>query len=222
MSINYNPGIVTNGLVLCLDAGSPRSYPGTGTIWRDVSGTGNNGTLANGVGYNSSNLGSLTFDGIDDGVAVPNSSSLNFSSALTISSWFKFTALPTGELGIVRKELQWQLGLSDASTIRCLITTNGVTGWTAANDVAYSFATNNWYNMVMTFNGTNMLLYVNNILVKTASVTGAITTNSNLVQLGYQASYLNGNYSICQIYNIALSAAEITQNFNALRGRYGI
>ena len=63
MGTSYNPHIVSDGLVLCLDAANPRSYPGSGTSWYDLSGNGNNGTLVNGVGYSSDNAGSLVFDG---------------------------------------------------------------------------------------------------------------------------------------------------------------
>ena len=66
MALSHSPSIVTNGLVLCLDAANSKSYPGSGTTWTDLSGRGNNGTLVNGVGYNSGNLGSLVFDGVDD------------------------------------------------------------------------------------------------------------------------------------------------------------
>jgi hypothetical protein len=66
MALSHSPSIVTDGLVLCLDAGNPKSYPGSGTTWTDLSGNGNNGTLVNGVGYSGDNLGSLSFDGVND------------------------------------------------------------------------------------------------------------------------------------------------------------
>ena len=64
MALAHSPKIVTDGLVLCLDAGNPKSYPGSGTTWTDLSGQGNNGTLVNGVGYVGTNGGSLSFDGV--------------------------------------------------------------------------------------------------------------------------------------------------------------
>ena len=69
MSLSHSPKIVTNGLVLCLDAADQKSYPGTGTTWFDRSGNGNNGTLIGGVGYNSTNAGIIVFDGINDNVS---------------------------------------------------------------------------------------------------------------------------------------------------------
>jgi len=82
----HSPRIITDGLVLCLDAGNPKSYPGSGTTWTDLSGNGNNGTLTNGPTYNSGNLGSLVFDGVNDYV---NLGDLDLPAPFTLSIWFK-------------------------------------------------------------------------------------------------------------------------------------
>ena len=66
MSISGGPDIVENGLVLHLDAADTNSYPGSGTLWTDLSGNGNNGTLTNGPAYSSNNKGYFSFDGTDD------------------------------------------------------------------------------------------------------------------------------------------------------------
>ena len=66
MGLSHSPNIVTDVLVLCLDAANRRSYPGSGNSWLDLSGNGNNGTLTNGPTYSSANGGSLVFDGVDD------------------------------------------------------------------------------------------------------------------------------------------------------------
>ena len=217
------PRIVTSGLVLQLDAANTKSYPGSGTTWTDLSGNNNTSTLTNGPTFSSANGGSIVFDGSNDQATVSSSSSVNFTDVVSLSSWFNFTVLPTGEVPLIRKNDQWQLGLLNATTIRCLVRTNGTNGWVEGNDVSYTFLTNTWYNMVMTYNGSNMLIYVNNVLVKTATVTGAILTNANIIQIGYLLTvFLNGNISNCSIYNRALTAAEVQQNYNALRGRFGI
>ena len=216
-------GIVTSGLVLNLDAGNTTSYSGTGPNWTDLSGNGNNGTLIGGPTYSSANGGSIVFDGSNDQATVSSSSSVNFTDVVSLSSWFNFTVLPTDEVPLIRKNDQWQLGLLNATTIRCLVRTSGTNGWVQDNDVSYTFLTNTWYNMVMTYNGSNMLIYVNNVLVKTATVTGAILTNANIIQIGYLLTvFLNGKISNCSIYNRVLTAAEVEQNYNALRGRFGI
>jgi uncharacterized delta-60 repeat protein len=85
LAIHYNSKISTDGLVLCLDAANSKSYPGSGTTWTDLSGNGNNGTLTNGPTYNSSNLGSLSFDGIDDYSTL--TSNYTLSAGWTLSFW---------------------------------------------------------------------------------------------------------------------------------------
>ena len=84
MSFNNGPTIVTNGLVLALDAGDRNSYPGTGTTWRDLSGNNNNGTLTNGPTFNTGSLGSIVFDGVDDYVLI---NAFSLLAPLTICSW---------------------------------------------------------------------------------------------------------------------------------------
>lgn len=64
------PNIVTDGLVLYLDAANTKSYPGSGTTWNDLSGNGNNGTLINGYIFNSIGNGNLVFDGSNDYVNI--------------------------------------------------------------------------------------------------------------------------------------------------------
>jgi hypothetical protein len=91
LALSHSPQISLNGLVLCLDAANSKSYPGSGTTWTDLSGRGNNGTLVNGVGYNSGNLGSLVFDETNDFVNCGNSTTLNMSTETTLIHWLKFT-----------------------------------------------------------------------------------------------------------------------------------
>ena len=88
MALQHSPSIVTTGLVMCLDAANRRSYSGSGTAWNDVSGTGNNGTLLNGVSYESTNNGTLVFNGIDQYSSVPQSATNNITSnQITFGSW---------------------------------------------------------------------------------------------------------------------------------------
>ena len=92
MALSHSPRIVTNGLVLALDAANIKSYPGSGTTWTDLSGIGNNGTLTNGPTYSSANGGSLVFNGTDNYVSLP-ANSINTNADLTLNYWVK-TPLP--------------------------------------------------------------------------------------------------------------------------------
>jgi alpha-tubulin suppressor-like RCC1 family protein len=89
MGVAYNPRLVTDGLVLALDAGNTKSYPGSGTSWTDISGQGGSATLTNGPTFSSSNLGSIVFDGINDYVA--SVSNITLANAFSISLWVKHT-----------------------------------------------------------------------------------------------------------------------------------
>ena len=103
---NYTGGIVTNGLVLNLDAAKTDSYPGTGTTWRDLSGNNNNGTLTNGPTYTGvSKDAAIVFDGVDDYVDCGNNSTVNLNSSFTINCWVKIspTAPSSSGKGIVGK-----------------------------------------------------------------------------------------------------------------------
>ena len=86
--ITYNTSVVRDGLIMHLDAANKKSYPGSGTIWKDLSGQGNNGTLINGVGYSTDNKGAMVFDGTDDYVSIPYDSSLKPTTAITIDSFY--------------------------------------------------------------------------------------------------------------------------------------
>jgi hypothetical protein len=86
MAVNYSPKIITDGLVLYLDAANTRSYPGSGTVWSDLSRGGNNGTLRNGPTFNSGNGGSIVFDGVNDYASFPNNTNLD-NQKITMENW---------------------------------------------------------------------------------------------------------------------------------------
>ncbi len=198
MAIAYNPRIVTSGLVLCLDAGNVKSYPGSGTAWTDLSGNGNNGNLVNGVGYNNSNLGSLVFDGANDYVitsTVSNYKSLSMWVYLDSKSSYLLdarTGSPSGYFWFPGGDANFGPDWDDFYV-------NG-------NSVSRSLSnipTAQWFNF-----------YIKN----SASRTGTINLFSRYTNNEQQA----GKYSMFLAYNRDLTAQEIQQNFNATRGRFGL
>lgn len=220
MAIAYNSSIVTNGLVLCLDAGSPRSYPGSGTNWYDASGSGSNGLMVNGPTYNSSNLGSIVFDGVDDYVDCGNATTLQLASAVTLESWCNPTS--TSGLGNMIQKNQ-------NAGYRFRIQNGDLWAYSNGNSAVASGAqcTNgNWWHCVATFGSGGIICYVNGVQVAS---TGTAYTPSSVsagnLQIGCYApasETFNGKISIARVYNRVLSAAEVLQNFNATRGRYGV
>ena len=216
--VAYYGNIVKDGLVLDLDAAKRDSYPGSGTTWSDVSGFQNNGTLVNGSTFNSSNGGSITFDGVDDYVTV--SPPLTGITDFTLFTWFKTPSIATEQflydcgyvttgwvLEIYQSKLSYQVGntyLQSTTTLSSNQTYCGV---------------------ISKAIGSSGSFYVNGV-----SAGPTIPNNSNIpnadIKMGIALSPtrypFSGNLYSTQLYNRALSAAEVTQNFNALRGRYGI
>lgn len=214
------PPTVTNGLVLHLDAGNPASYPGTGTTWFDLSGNNNNGTLINGVGYNSANGGSLVFDGVNDYVSIPNFSPLASSPAGTISNW-----------SYVRQSkgyhfwgnLIFLVEIQSSQTYRLRFNLNG--DW--REQYFINFPLNIYHKLDITWDGITTRMYINAQEVLSSTIDSSFSTFSNTTNQTLEISKRDDNYSnvdIAQtfIYNRALTSEEIQQNFNATRGRFGL
>jgi hypothetical protein len=227
-------GLVTNGLVLALDAGRTLSYPGSGTTWSDLSGLGNNGTLVNGVGYSGDNLGSLSFDGVDDRVNFSYNSSYNIGGLnLTISSWIRSTALANSlhGAGILVRES----GANDGLYELLLLQTNSknysffrMNGIGSYSPNIFPIELNQIYNIVCVYDNGTMRIYVNGIEEGSGNIRNInITTNATrTITLGRRFTTsdatFSGNIYQTSIYNRALTASEIQQNFIATRSRFGI
>jgi hypothetical protein len=236
--ISYYGGIVTNGLVLALDAAKKDSYPGSGTIWRDISGNGNNGTLVNGPTFNSENGGNIVFDGINDYVDIP-STSLNFvNQPITLSSFVRVNTLGSeggtniffskDRSGNVNRFTQFHIDSSDKFR---LLLQNGT------NSVSF---VGNGPNLTKNIHQVSVVITVQNVIFYLNGVQyGDIISNSNGVLPNYPSNSVSwrinrlnadsfgdffGNTTIylSQIYNRALSATEVLQNYNATKGRYGL
>jgi hypothetical protein len=225
---NYTGGIVTNGLVLNLDAAKVDSYPGTGTAWYDISGNNNNGTLTNGPTFSGiGKQASIVFDGVDDYADCGNSAVLNTTSSISINVWFKAAYNPNVIYrAIVDKGRDgfgaWSLAIDEVQTKATFKVV--IAGSNRSVTCVSSYGNNIWTLITGVFTGTNLLIYQNGILENSGSFSGTIGTNSISVKIGKpnDTYAFGGNVATTQIYNRALSATEISQNFNALRGRYGI
>jgi len=221
-------GIVTDGLVLWLDAGIPSSYPTAGTTWTDLSGNNNNGTLTNGPTFNSANGGSIVFDGVNDYTDLGS----NFTYPIfTISLWVNAGSTQvqyadiidnnhTGFRNFVLQQNnnntnQYAFGVSDAS--------GGISSSGSINLTA-----NTWTNISITFTPSDRVIaYVNG----TFHSQGALANNRNIL---YQSQVLrlatwsaggrnwNGRIASFISYNRVLSSAEILQNFNAQKALFGL
>jgi len=218
MALQHSPSIITSGLVFCNDAPNPRSYPGSGTAWYDVSGNGNTGTLTNSPSYTSGIGGYFTFDGIDDYVDCGNNSSVQQATAITMAAWVNPTST-TGLGNVMSKNTNsgYRFRL-DNGQLWWYVSGNAVMGGSVPNGT--------WAYCTVTGSSSGLTAYVNGVSV--ASNSSAFTPTSPTVGNLYVGCYapgtemFNGKISGTTMYNRALSASEVLQNFNALRGRYGV
>ena len=238
MALSHSPSIITQNLILCLDAANSKSYPGSGTTWTDLSGNGNNGTLVNGVGYNSGNLGSLSFDGVDDRVDVADNP-FRFSNTFSISSWIYWNGVnqfanvlskrnevsPFNQYGFTFHESPYTGGVSNKISFFARRDGGG-----SESDILlqYALPSSGWYNIFVTMSSSNQSLYVNGVL-RSFSTTDTSTFTYNISNKIFMVGtangsnlFYNGNIAQVSIYNRALTASEIQQNFNATRSRFGV
>jgi hypothetical protein len=216
--------IVTDGLILYLDAGYKSSYSGSGTTWNDVSGYGNNGTLTNGPTFNSSNGGAIEFDGVDDKALLFSNN--NFPTSYTKFCFFKlknknnYYNLMSASSPV--DHVLW-VGTYATGVYRLAGSNNGGNNYSEViiSDELYE---NVWYSAAITFdnNTRQMRLYLNGILGSTATSTSI--SSGGICKIGEHSSgqSINGYVPIVMVYNRVLTASEILQNYNAQKGRYGL
>jgi hypothetical protein len=225
------PGdIVTNGLVLNLDTAYYNSYPRSGTTWSDLSGSGNNGTLINGPTYVVTGASSsMQFDGVDDYVDCGNNSSFNLTNQLTLECWVKTSDVDTYNHFISKfpaSECSYLIGsIQSTGYLYFSRSTNGTNqGINGQFDI--NVCDGNWKHIVVSYNSnTSTLLMSINGTIQTTSLSGDVYVSTSKLNVGRRpdvGQYYSANISNVKIYNRALSESEIQQNFNALRGRFGI
>lgn len=226
MSVYSGPEIVNNGLVLHLDAANPRSYPGTGTVWSDISGSGNNGTLVSGVGYSTDNKGNMTFNGTNNYIKNDTPTLPTGNVTATICAWVNLLSVSGTWQGIAGwgELLQGQSALLDLNGGKLAFSTWGTTG---GNDIisTYNVPLNTWKYVVGSINDKNIKLYTNGIIVLDSLITSTPNVTSTKLRLAttdYPGRLLNCRIAHTSIYNRALTTLEIQQNFEALRGRFSI
>jgi hypothetical protein len=229
--LTHSPRIITDGLVLCLDAANRQSYPGSGTVWTDLTDS-KKGDLTNGPGFSSMNGGSIVLDGSNDFVNVPFSAQFpTGSSARTLCSWFYATSIAGGReiFGIGANSFTgnrsslW-IDASNNIGVECANTAVLTSSWSGIN---------NWVYLCSTFesggNTHSFKIYVNGTQKSVTLSGSAVTLNSastscviGTVPAATSAHMFVGNIAQVSIYNRALTAQEILQNYNATKGRYNL
>jgi hypothetical protein len=229
MGVAGGPDLIQDGLVLSLDASDRNSYVSGSTTWFDLSGLNNSGSLTNGPTFNTGSLGSIVFDGTNDLIIKDTTFSGLPSSQLSVFTWIKFNNVnayyeliaqgrtPTNFQG------EWVLGLVNTAKILFFDYNNGYGfGETTSNATILA---NQWYHVGFVKNQTSGRFYIQGSLDRT--ITGIDVTYTNtgyVIGGGYRDSsyYLSGNIASVQIYNRALSAQEVLQNYNAQKSKFGL
>ena len=223
--MNYGPKTVTNGLVFCVDAADKNSYPGSGTAWNDIGGQGYTGTLTNGPTFNSSNNGSIVFDGTDDYVTVLTSGLVN--NIISMDVWFNLNSskLYSALMGSNATE-KYEMLIKSGGAIEVSLSTNNYMQY---NNI---LSLNTWTNIVVTaVSGTQWKMYKNGVYlgsptssVGTWQVSGTSITNFDVGRIRNDVANFgfSGNISSVKIYNRELTASEILQNYNATKSRFGL
>ena len=223
MAYFTGPNIVTDGLVFAVDSGSTRSYPGSGTTVDSLTGS-DVGTLTNGVGFNTNSGGEFVFDGTDDYITIPGSTATNLSTTLTAEAWVYYES---GNGRIFQKDGAgytrcWEMGGYGGYFRVELWHSNGI--GIPASSAPSALTVNGWTYIAMTFDGTDVKMYQNAVLVKTINFPGNIRTDINtpLTIGGHWGAgeYFDGNIGPIRLYNQALTAAQVTQNYNAQKSRF--
>ena len=223
MGIDIGPIEATDGLVVHFDAGNIRSYAGSGTTVNNLTGS-ILGSMINGVGFSSINGGFLSFDGTNDAVILSSNPSLG--NQITVSVWVK-PSDNTNFGWILGRENSYRILYTTSIFLWDVATANN--GWyTAGTHITSNSISviDNWWNVVGTYNGSNLRLYVNGSLHTTGgNISGNLlstgyTLNLMKADAGFPAVYGKGNLSQFLLYNRALSATEIFQNYHATKGRY--
>lgn len=220
MAIIRGPKIIKTGLILALDAADINSYIGSGTNWRDMSANDNNGALTNSPTFNSSNGGSIVFNGTNQYIVVNSSASILPTTAYTKIAWFYVTSFATSNNIIAGNNGQHTMWLAAGTKLNA-----GHNGsWsTVVSNTALSL--NNWYCGAVTFNTTTgWVLYLNGISESTNISTTTFTGNGDVLLASYTlgANLFTGRIACGLVYNRVLTATEILQNYNATKSRFGL
>jgi len=233
--------IVTNGLVLNLDVANPRSYPQpyNGTIWSNLVAVSSSlsGSLVNGVGYTGSNGGALVFDGVDDYVDTTYTSPIGINPA-TFSAWIRYTSSQIGVFIAKRLDAptyqQFSIYIAgdvngNTSGTKIAISDVQTTSLLRAGITSDSYGDGRWHHVVGTRTSTTTQLYVDGILLFNSSSAAIDLTASSKLFIGRSGNNqtvggapFNGSIALTQVYNRALNASEVLQNFNATRARFGV
>jgi hypothetical protein len=232
-TLSGGPNIITDGLVLYLDAGNTYSYTSGSTVWNDLSRSQTSGSLVNGPTFNSGNGGSLLCDGVNDYINLGQN--FRYQDLFTVECWVKWPNTQTQGSGAVcgilgpiftNKDFGWNLTTNSSNTITWNVYNTSAASKSITTVQSYL---NQWVHILAYKNGTEIGLYVNGVLVGTNTLTSNAVyyvsypcTFAGFHPCGPVTYYFQMYTAIGRIYNRALTASEVLQNYNATKGRFGL
>jgi hypothetical protein len=237
MGFSDGPTIVTNGLVLSLDAADRNSYVSGSTVWNDLSGNNNSGSLTNGPTFNSANGGSIVFNGTNQNVAIASESSGSATGNYTWEVWCKtsnaskeFNPLVRGRDNLGNGwSIQARISPTTLQFAAGIVTTVPSTvGYDATSSIALGVTASleTWYCITGVWTaGSKVDLYVNGVLSGTKSTTSTSLRTSTVgwsIASIATTNFSTGSIANAKVYNRALSSDEIQQNYNAQKSRFGL
>ena len=236
MGLAHSPSIVTDGLVLCVDAANTKSYPGSGTTWTDISGKGHNGTLINGPTFSSDNMGGIVFDGSNDAVTLSANSDFDFGTGnFTIDGFANYNSGNFRTL--VCSEHYYASGYNGNWIIR--VTNTGALAFASYDgqsneeysEFSITITSNKWFYFAFVREGTGSnecKFYFNGVLVGSMTVSKSLSNAGNEgLRIGQDLDGPNNNF-LGKISNVkiykgkGLTATEVLQNYNSHKGRFGL
>jgi hypothetical protein len=219
MAVGYNPKIVTDGLLMALDAANIKSYPGSGITWFDVSGNNLNGTLINAPSFSGDGLGSFSFVTANNQRCTVTTSNVMSRTAYTKMAFFRCNNFGPSN-NIISFSPQHNFWLGGTNRLRAGHAASSINAVVGATDLT----TNQWYCGACTFSATTgWALYLDGALDGTSTNTTQFSGDGGIDVGAYGAgNFFSGNLAFPMVYNRVLTVNEIQQNFNAVRGRYGI
>ena len=229
MAFSHSPKIVTDGLVVCIDAADRNSYPGSGATITDISGNNNDGDLSNSPSFDTANGGSIELDGTNQSIIIPEWM-YSGMAGFTIQCTFR---IPTWVGGSQQPAI---FGIHGAGGTYCRWTAettlltyfNGATNNQSRYSTSVPSVTNKFYITTHTYDvsSTTIKIYFDTLLKETISVDLGLPLNTQPTGIGRYAGassyYFNGYYYSFRAYDRALSTDEVLQNYNATKSRFGL
>jgi hypothetical protein len=221
MSLGHGASVVRDGLVVDLDATNVKSYPGSGTTWYDLSGNGNNGTLS---GYtHTSDFSSSYFVFSGSGSAVVSSFSKSIGNQMTMEIVYMSSVTDTfSEFGRIVDRGDTTISLGTQASYQLRMWTFAGGSRSAESQVNGIGQDGSWHHLIYTYNGSNTSLYLDGVYQNGYAKTGNLENPASITIGNGDGNLFNGRIALFRYYENGFTLSQVKQNFNAMRGRFGL